>query len=267
MLCPCSGQVVRSQPPGTACRAPTFSDRMMESCGISEVGLVRSHNEDSFVVDDALGLYAVADGMGGALAGETASSIAAETLTAEVRQAGRDASADTLVGAVELANRNVRWEAEHNPAYQGMGTTLVAVLVRLPRIHLVSVGDSRAYRWSQGELSQLTSDHSWAAEVGQGLGLSAQQLKSHPYRNVLTRAVGSDEKIEVTAEEVSMLPGDLLLLSSDGLHGVAGAEKLGEVLSQAESLEARCQALIEAVLANGAPDNATAVLVERTDTR
>ena len=238
---------------------------MIKTCGISDVGLVRSHNEDSLVVDDELGLYAVADGMGGALAGETASRIAIETLVAEVGRDGREASASTLVRAVELANRNVRWEADHNAAYQGMGTTLVAVLVRLPEIHLVNVGDSRAYQWSQEELSQLTDDDSWAAQVGKGLGLTTQQLKSHPYRNVLTRAVGADEKLEVRAQEISVAAGDVLLLCSDGLHGVASDGQLAEILSRDEPLEARCQALIDAALANGAPDNATAVLIERSD--
>ena len=237
---------------------------MIETCGISDVGLIRSHNEDSLVVDDALGLYAVADGMGGALAGETASRIAIDTLVSEVGRDGKKASAATLERAVELANRNVRWEADHNAAYQGMGTTLVAVLVRLPEIHLVNVGDSRAYRWSDGELSPLTTDDSWVAQVGRNLGLTPEQLKSHPYRNVLTRAVGSDEKIEAQSDEVSLTAGDTILLCSDGVHGVVGEAQLGEILSRAEPLKARGQALIEAALARGAPDNATVVLIERS---
>ena len=238
---------------------------MIESCGISDVGLVRSHNEDSLVVDDTLGLYAVADGMGGALAGETASRIAIETLVAEVSRDGGEASAASLVRAVELANRNVRWEADHNPAYQGMGTTLVTVLVQSQGIHLVNVGDSRAYRWSKGKLSGLTDDDSWVAQIGRNLGLSTQQLKSHPYRNVLTKAVGSEEKIEVRSEEISLPPGDVVLLCSDGVHGVAGETKLQEVLSLSKPLKDRCQALIEAALDNGAPDNATAVLIEQSE--
>ena len=239
----------------------------IESCALSATGLVRSHNEDSFVADTSLGLFAVADGMGGAQAGETASRIAVETLLAEVRRDGGDANGTTLERAVGLANRNVRWEAEHTPAYQGMGTTLVAVLIRLPKVYLVNVGDSRAYRWRPGELSQLTRDDSWISEVGPSLGLTEQQLKVHPYRNVLTKAVGADEKLEITAGAIPMLPGDLILLSSDGLHGVAGEVRLAEILGGSDLLQTRCGALIEAVLANGAPDNVTAVLIQWTETR
>ena len=235
---------------------------MIDCYGKSDVGLVRSHNEDSFVTNLEQGLFAVADGMGGAQAGETASRIAIETLVAEINQDGLDASAATLERAVALANDNIRWEAEQNPEYEGMGTTVVAVLARPGKLSLVNVGDSRCYLWTGGELFCITTDDSWVNDVGRGLGLSEEQLRVHPYRNVLTKAVGAEENLKVAAQQIDFLPGDMLLLCSDGLHSVTGEEPLLEVLARSGSLQSRCEALIEAALSKGAPDNITAVLVQ-----
>ena len=235
---------------------------MIDCYGMSDVGLVRSHNEDSFVTNLEQGLFAVADGMGGAQAGETASRIAIETLVAEINQDGLDASAATLERAVALANENVRWEAEQNPEYEGMGTTVVAVLAHPGKLFLVNVGDSRCYLWTGGELFCVTTDDSWVNDVGRGLGLSEEQLRAHPYRNVLTKAVGAEENLKVAAQQIDFLPGDMLLLCSDGLHSVTGEEPILEVLARSGSLQLRCEALIEAALSKGAPDNITAVLVQ-----
>jgi len=250
---------------GSRALPPRCGDTSMQSklrsYGISDVGLQRNSNEDSYVADVHKGLFVVADGMGGAQAGETASRIAVQTLVAEIDRAGEAASAETLVRAVELANENVRWEAEKNTSYTGMGTTVVAALVQLPKVYVASVGDSRGYLWTRGELFCVTSDDTWVNEVGRGLGLTDEQLRRHPYRNVLTRAVGAEDSIEVKAQELELLPGDALLLCSDGLHNVAGEAALLEVLDQPLSLKEKCEALIKAALAKGAPDNITAVLI------
>ena len=200
---------------------------MIDCYGLSDVGLVRSHNEDSYVTDREQGLFAIADGMGGAQAGETASRVAIETVVAELNQDGPEASGETLKRAVKLANRNVRREAEQNPAYEGMGTTVVAALARLSKLYIVNVGDSRCYLWTGGELFCVTTDDSWVNDVGRGLGLSEEQLRVHPYRNVLTKAVGAEEDLQVTSQEIDFLPGDLLLLCSDGLHSVTPLTKYG----------------------------------------
>ena len=134
---------------------------MISSYGISDVGLVRGSNEDSYVIDPEQGLFVVADGMGGARAGETASRIAVETLVAEVRRGGSKADGEALVQALTRANDNVRAEAERNPARAGMGTTVVAILSRPPKTYVASVGDSRGYLWSRGELFCVTSDDTW----------------------------------------------------------------------------------------------------------
>jgi PPM family protein phosphatase len=236
--------------------------RMIRSFGKSHVGNVRTNNEDYFAANPELGLFVVADGMGGAQAGEKASRIAVETLLAEVSRAGPDVSEEALVEGVRKANENIRWEAEQNPQDSGMGTTLVALLVRPPKAYIINVGDSRGYLRTAGELYCITSDHTWVNEVGRGLGLTDEQLRSHPYRNVLTKAVGAEEQVRPQTEEIELLPGDLVLLCSDGLHGVAGEDSLLDILSGPGNLEEKCDALIAAAIERGAPDNITAVLVE-----
>ena len=234
---------------------------MIRSFGITHVGQVRSNNEDSFAERPEMSLFAVADGMGGAQAGERASRITVDTLVESIRQAGPEADVESLGEAVRQANRNVRAEAESRPELAGMGTTVVALIAREPRVAVANVGDSRVYLFRDGSLELVTSDHSWVNEVGRGLGLSEEQLRTHPYRNVLTRAVGAEEDLEVQLFEIDCRPGDVLLLCSDGLHGVAGETAVAEILGRDASLEDRGQALVDAVLERGAPDNVTALLV------
>lgn len=235
---------------------------MIRSYGMSHVGRVRTNNEDSYVTRPELNLYAVADGMGGAQAGERASQITIQTLVEEVERAGAFARIDDLAEAVREANRRVRSEARGAPELAGMGTTVVAALVHPNRIQIVNVGDSRAYLQSAGDLYCITTDHSWVNEVGRGLGLSDEQLRTHPYRNVLTKAVGAEDRIDVQKLEIDFQPGDVLLLCSDGLHGVSGDRTIQDVLRNGGGLRDRCEALINATLERGAPDNITAVLVE-----
>ena len=169
-----------------------------------------------------------------------------------------------LTESIQLANRNVRWEAGQDRQYAGMGTTVVAVLVNETRAHVANVGDSRAYLRTDGELYCVTTDHTWIKEVGRGLGLTEEQLRTHPYRNVLTKAVGADDSLEVEAHIVEFSPQDLILLCSDGLHNVAGEDALVRSLQTNGSLEEKCEALIESALEKGAPDNVTVVLIEQS---
>jgi protein phosphatase len=238
---------------------------MIRSYGMSHVGRVRTNNEDSYVTRPELNLFAVADGMGGAQAGERASQITIQTVVEEVERSGVFANIEDLGDAVREANRRVRVESREAPELAGMGTTVVAALVHPNRIQIVNVGDSRAYLLSEGALYCITTDHSWVNEVGRGLGLSDEQLRTHPYRNVLTKAVGAEDQIDVQKLEIEFRPGDLLLLCSDGLHGVSGDRTIQDVLRNGGALRERCEALIKATLEKGAPDNITAVLVERTE--
>ena len=238
---------------------------MIDSYGLTHVGQVRSKNEDSFASVNEFGFHVVADGMGGAQAGERASQIVVQTMVAEMKRAGESATVDTMAEAIQLANRNIRWEAEQNPSLRGMGTTVVAVIVRSGTAYVVSVGDSRVYLRTGGELYCLTTDHSWVNEVGRGLGLTDKQLKTHPFRNVLTKAVGSEESVSVDQLEIEFAQGDTLMLCSDGLHCVAGETALANALNEHSGIKDQAGALIEASLERGAPDNVTVVLVQNTD--
>jgi protein phosphatase len=229
---------------------------------MSHVGHVRSNNEDSFAERPDLGLYTVADGMGGAQAGERASRITVDTVVSHVQQAGPDGGLEQLEAAVVQANDKVREEARRRPELRGMGTTVVAALIREPKAYLANVGDSRIYRRSGGKVDLVTSDHSWVNDVGRGLGLSDEQLKTHPYRNVLTKAIGAEEEVQAQGHEIDFLPGDLLMLCSDGLHGVLSDDEVAKALLSDLSLQKICEKLVYAVLDHGAPDNVTLVLIE-----
>jgi PPM family protein phosphatase len=236
---------------------------MLDAFGLSDAGCVRANNEDYFISDKASGIFILADGMGGAQAGEHASRISAEHLYSFLLSMGGVDGLSTLeVGFME-ANRVVREVARLHPEMDGMGTTMLAALEVGPnQIQIASVGDSRAYLASAGELSLVTRDQTWVAEVGSKLGLSPQALKSHPMRHVLTKAIGSEEDLRVDSQVLSFSKGDQLLLCSDGLHGVVDEQFLTATLLSEKSLSEKCHSLIEAAKANGGPDNVTVVLIQ-----
>ena len=250
---------------------------MLEAFGASDAGCVRSNNEDYYLVAPALGLYVVADGMGGALAGEHASKLAAETLWEVVQKnascisegvAGRgEAGVGTtgesfLVGAFHEANRRVMEAAAADPAMDGMGTTLVAALTNNGALLVASVGDSRAYLFEQGKLKPVTEDQTWVNEVGRRLGIDEATLKTHPMRHVLTMAIGVSDQLRVHTYWVRPSAGAQVLLCTDGLHGVAEEQELRSILSSDASLESKCQDMIAAARNHGGPDNITAVLLK-----
>lgn len=238
---------------------------MIRCFGLTDVGCSRTSNEDAYAVEPELGLFLVADGMGGAQAGELASAIAIETIVNGVRGAAPARTTDSLVEAIREANRNILARAAEDPDHQGMGTTVVAVLVEPPAAHIASVGDSRLYLCRRGVLERITSDQTWVNEVGRSLGLTEEQIHTHPFRNVLTMAVGARERIEVHSHELILDPGDLLLLCSDGLHGVVDDDELRQVLAPDRSLPEIAADLIGRARERGGPDNITAVLVESVE--
>ena len=237
---------------------------MLEAFGASDPGCVRANNEDYYLMAPAMGLYVVADGMGGAQAGECASKLATETLWEVVRQRANGTGAETLTKAFHEANHKVMEAASSDPALEGMGTTMVAALVKNGDLWIASVGDSRAYLFDHGELHAITQDQTWVNEVGRRLGIDEETLKTHPMRHVLTMAVGVGTPVRIRYYAVEVKPGDLMMLSSDGLHGVIGEDQILGILSDRGTLEAKCRALIEAANANGSPDNVTVVLIRTT---
>ena len=233
---------------------------MLEASGDSDAGCVRTNNEDYYLVAPTIGLYVVADGMGGAQAGERASKLAAETLW-QIVQNTRNMDAEMLVDAFHEANHRVMEESATDPGLEGMGTTMVAALSKEGDLLIASVGDSRAYLFEHGELTAITEDQTWVNEVGRRLGLDEETLKIHPMRHVLTMAIGVSEQLRVHTYVVHPAAGAQVLLCSDGLHGVATEDDIKHALASDAPLDSKCKQLILSARNRGGPDNITAILL------
>ena len=250
---------------GKNTRLTAIWSSMLEAVALTDKGCVRSNNEDYCLVQPELGLYILADGMGGAKAGERASRLAVDTVADAVTTAGRR-DTQILLSAVEEANRRVLAAANSDPDMEGMGTTLVAALETEEGVAIASVGDSRAYILDNEGLRAITQDQTWVNDVGRPLGLDEESLRNHPWRHVLTMAIGATAPLTVNYYSVPLNPGSLLLICSDGLHGVVGPPQLEQILRggrNGDSLEDSCRRLIEAAKDAGGPDNVTAVLVRK----
>lgn len=233
---------------------------MTEASGLTDVGCIRANNEDCYRIAPELGLYLLADGMGGAKAGETASELAVETVADVFRESGRRDS-QVLLKAIEAANLKVIDMSKSDSKLEGMGTTLVAALDIGEELLIASVGDSRAYLLENGSFLAVTQDQSWVNEVGRPLGLDEATLRAHPMRNVLTMAIGASPHLVVNCYTIPWKAGSVALLSSDGLHGVVRPDLLESIARDGVELDAKCRRLIEAARAAGAPDNVTVVLL------
>jgi serine/threonine protein phosphatase PrpC len=245
-----------------AAEAGIIEKLMIEAFGASDPGCVRNNNEDSFLVAPELGLYLVADGMGGAQAGEHASRLAVESVRESVEKAAGKIEPQVLVSAFEEANRRVMEKASQDSSMEGMGTTLVAALEIGIDLLIASVGDSRVYIYEDGTLSAITEDQTWVNEVGRRLGLDEESLKTHPMRHVLTMAIGVSDQLRVHTYLIKPAPGLQVLLCSDGLHGVAEEPEIARILGSQATLETKCQELIAAARERGGPDNITAILLK-----
>jgi protein phosphatase len=254
---------------------------MLEAFGQTDVGRRRKLNEDNFLVDTEVNLFSVCDGMGGHNAGEVASKLAIETLAAFIRKsAGEDKDitwpyglerelsyeANRLKTAIRLSNKRVFKAADNREDYTGMGTTCVAALANGNVLTIGSVGDSRCYLVRDGQLTQLTRDDSWvSAAWAEGI-LTAAEIEKHPLRNVITKAVGAKETLDIDTVEHAMESGDVALICSDGLHGMINDEKIIELLTpMPASLEEAATRLIDAANEAGGKDNVSVVLVRFTE--
>jgi len=238
---------------------------MLEVNAMSDLGCVRGNNEDYCQVEAELGLYVLADGMGGAKAGERASRLAVETVVEMVRSAAsRDGIA--LLRAVEEANQRVLDAGRSDSSLEGMGTTLVAALENAAGLDIASVGDSRAYLLDAAGLHAITDDQTWVNEVGRPLGLDEMTLRNHPMRHVLTMAIGATGPLTVNCYSVPLENGSLVLICSDGLHGPVDAGQIQQILETGRNgaaLEEVCTQLIEAAKEAGGPDNVTVILMRK----
>jgi len=223
----------------------------------TDPGKRRRRNEDAYVAEPPL--FAVADGMGGAQAGEIAARIAATVLRESPGGSGEDA----VVKLIKEANRRVFESAASDQARSGMGTTITAAMVEGDRVQIGHVGDSRAYRVRDGRLEQLTEDHSLVAELVRSGRLAPEEADSHPQRSVITRTVGTDPDVDVDTFSVDARPGDIFFVCSDGLTTMVSDEAiLGLVERNRASLEKAAKALVDAANKGGGEDNITIVLFE-----
>jgi serine/threonine protein phosphatase PrpC len=223
------------------------------SSALSDIGLHRKTNEDAFVV--APPLFAVCDGMGGALAGEVASGIAADTLAAGV------GDGLTLLEAAEAANAAVYARARESEAHSGMGTTLTAVVLEGDTGHFAHIGDSRAYLLRDGELRQVSEDHSLVGEMVRDGRLTEEEAAVHPHRSILSRALGTEPSARIDEFEIDLRLGDVLLLCSDGLSGPVPVAAIQKALVRDEPSDAAAKLIAEA-RKHGGPDNITAVVLK-----
>ena len=223
----------------------------------TEIGNVREHNEDSLTVLPPL--FAVADGMGGHEAGEVASEITINTLN---DLAPQSADAEALARTVVAANLNVIKAPSQGVGREGMGTPLTAAILEKERLVIAQVGDSRAYLLHNGSLQQLTRDHSLMADMIEAGQLTEAEARVHPNRSVITRAIGSDPHMQPDLYELNVETGDRLLLCSDGICGMIEDHEIASIMRQAPSAQSCADQLVEAALAAGGFDNATAVVVD-----
>jgi protein phosphatase len=232
----------------------------------TDVGRMRKNNEDSYLSSQPVA--AVADGMGGHSAGEVASAIAIEELAA-LRGRGpwenETAATDDLKQAILRANRRIREMAATDRKLNGMGTTLVALLEDGDMVHVANVGDSRGYLLRQGELSQVTVDHSLVQELVDDGRLSPEDAERHPQRSVITRALGIDPEVEFDLFTYKLQVGDRLLLCSDGLSDVVEPAQIRKVLLRVPSAQRAARELVTVANANGGPDNITVIVVDAVD--
>jgi len=243
----------------------------------SDVGRKRKGNEDAVHLNPDLRLYVVADGMGGHAAGEVAAKIAVDSVSEFVALTGGSEEitwpfgldesisydGNRLKTAVRHANRRVLEAMRERTEYEGMATTVAAVLVDGDVANLAHVGDSRIYLWSEGDIRLLTSDHSWVNEQIQSGIISAEQARSHPLRNVVTRALGGRSDLVVDVQSRRMRQGDLLLLCSDGLTTMVGDEDIARILEDAGGDITRAvEGLVDEANERGGEDNITVVLLK-----
>jgi protein phosphatase len=236
--------------------------KLGHTAAVTDAGRRRRHNEDAYVCEPPL--FAVADGIGGAQAGELASSLAAAAVRDDSADGDRDGR-ERVDGLIQEANRRVYQRQSQDAAVSGMGTTMTVALVEDSKVWIGHVGDSRAYLVRGGKLEQLTEDHSLVAELVRSGRLSPEEAESHPQRSVVTRALGTDPDVDVDTFSVEARPGDLFLLCSDGLTTMVDDDAiLADIDKHRDNLRAAAKALVRAANRGGGEDNITIVFFELT---
>ncbi len=253
----------------------------LNSAGRTHVGMKRAHNEDSLRLFREENLFIVADGMGGHASGEVASQMSVETLaeffraTAEDDEVtwpykmdkGRKYEENRVITGVKLSNRKIFESAGRDSKLKGMGTTIVVVLFVNGGVYVGHVGDSRVYRFRSGKLTQLTEDHSLLNDYIKMKNLTPEEIEAFPHKNVIVRALGMKETVQVDVSYEVPEVGDIYMLCSDGLSGMVHDDQLARLLSEDETdLDKKCERLIETANENGGTDNITTILIRYEET-
>jgi len=250
----------------------------IESYGISNVGMKRTQNEDSYLINDEMNLYMVADGMGGHLGGEFASKLAVATVEEMVRHCRFDPDATQIHGvnsedadpgallthSIQEAGRRIYDQAMFDENLRGMGTTAVAALFSNPVLYIANVGDSRAYRIRDGKISQITEDHSLVSEQVKAGMISQKDARGHRLKNIITRSVGYQEEVDIDILKQELKGGDRFLLCSDGLSNLVEDKEIEEIVDKFDLQEA-CEKLINSANSRGGDDNITVVILQVDD--
>ncbi len=250
----------------------------IDSYGISNVGMKRGQNEDSYLINDDISLYMVADGMGGHLGGEYASKLAVSTVEEMVRHLRFDpdctqirgvnteesSPADQLTHAIQEAGRRIHDQALFDENLRGMGTTTVVALFSSPKLYIANVGDSRAYLIREGRIRQITEDHSLVSEQVKAGMISQQDARGHKLKNIITRSVGYQEEVDIDVIAHDVKAGDRYLLCSDGLSNLVEDREIEETVDKFELQEA-CEKLVNSANSRGGDDNITVVLLQVDD--
>lgn len=247
----------------------------IDYAGASHVGMKRAHNEDNYLLVPELNLFIVADGMGGHACGEVASQIAVEEVAEFFRMTDRDEEAtwpykmdkernyeeNRLATAVKLSNSRIWQQSQTDSERRGMGTTIVTLFVNGTQSYVGHVGDSRVYRFRDGTLTQITDDHSLLNDYIKAKKLTPEEIENFPHKNVIVRALGMKDSVQVDVVQESPQDGDTYLLCSDGLSGEIDDPEMEQILRDGgEDLQATADRLIETANNNGGGDNVTVVL-------
>jgi serine/threonine protein phosphatase PrpC len=243
----------------------------------TDVGCVRANNEDNFGFDKRHGIFVVCDGMGGQAAGEVASKLAVDTVLNFFRRSGRNSTApgkqypgvssraNALAAAIQMANSAIHAAAARDAEHSGMGSTIVAVLAEEDGFSIAHVGDSRIYLIRGDEIQQLTNDHSLVMEQVRRGYMTREEAQRSELHNIIIRALGPEDTVEPDLGDLAAQPGDILLLTTDGLTGMVADEEILRIAKSAPSLDKVCEELIGAAREAGGPDNITCLLLRATE--
>lgn len=237
----------------------------MEIFAKTHTGMVRDNNEDFFVYDDNLNFFVVADGIGGHNAGEVASELACSIILDNLKKHYDDYSDKLpliLSKSIEKANKAVYMKSLENDKFEGMGTTITLGILSDNIVYAAHVGDSRMYKLNEGKIEQVTRDHTLVNELLKNGSITTEEARVHPQRNIITKAVGSSEKLIVDIFELEVEEGNVLLLCSDGLTDTTTDEEILDIINASSDYDDACERLVNKANNSGGADNITVMLVK-----